>query len=322
MVCDAYFEAIEAKVPLIALLGWECLRPICPCLLINLAYNDSMSAIQLGESNMPELPEVETVVRGIRTPLVGQRVQAVHVRESRLRWPVPVELSDVLSEQHLLSVTRRAKYLLLHFEAGTLMIHLGMSGVLTLLPHGVVPIKHDHIDILFDDWCLRYNDPRRFGSFHWLTGAIEQHKLLCHLGPEPLSDTFNGEYLYDKSKRYRQAVKPWLSNQQVVVGVGNIYASESLFLAKISPKTPANRIAKSRYVRLVDAVQSRLRTAIEQGGTTLKDFTGATGKPGYFAQSLLVYGRDGEPCTKCEALISKITQVGRSTFYCPHCQKR
>jgi len=237
---------------------------------------------------MPELPEVETTRRGIEPHCAGRVVKRVTVRESRLRWPVPENLEKVLKGASIDSVDRRAKYLLLRTRHGTLMIHLGMSGSLRIVDPGTPVAKHDHIDVLLAGGvCLRYNDPRRFGSFHWL-GPDEQSSLLDNLGPEPLSPDFNGAYLYRLSRGRKAAVKTFIMDGKVVVGVGNIYASEALFLAGIRPDRAAGRVSKASYERLCENIKRVLTSAIEQGGTTLRDFVGGDGKPGYFAQQLLV----------------------------------
>ena len=269
---------------------------------------------------MPELPEVETTRRGIAPHTCGKSVAQVIVRESRLRWPVPPDLSQVLTGQTITAVRRRAKYLLLDTPAGTLMVHLGMSGSLRIMSASAPALFHDHIDIVLDNgFCLRYNDPRRFGSMHWL--ASDDHELLNHLGPEPLSDNFSDSYLYKKSRGKRVAVKQFLMDGKVVVGVGNIYANEALFMAGIRPDRAAGRIGQARYAALVACVKDVLGGAIEQGGTTLRDFVGGDGKPGYFAQHLRVYGRADQPCRVCKARLREIRQNNRTTVFCPVCQR-
>ena len=269
---------------------------------------------------MPELPEVETTCRGIAPHIMQRTVRKVIVRESRLRWPVPRRLNHLLSGARFLSVGRRAKYLLLETERGTLMVHLGMSGSLRIMPADTPPLYHDHIDIVLDnEYCLRYHDPRRFGSFHWLQSP--QHPLLDHLGPEPLSGSFSGAYLYERSRRRRIPVKQFIMDGKVVVGVGNIYANEALFMAGIHPARAAGRVAKARYDILVGTIKQVLADAIEQGGTTLRDFVGGDGSPGYFAQQLRVYGREGQPCRVCGTVLKEIRQGGRSTILCPRCQR-
>lgn len=270
---------------------------------------------------MPELPEVETTRRGLAPHAEGARVVAVHVREFRLRWPVPPDLAPNLAGQRILSLKRRAKYLLLVTGAGTLMVHLGMSGSLRVVPSGTVPARHDHVDLELDSGvCLRFNDPRRFGSLHWLEGAQCRHPLLDHLGPEPLSPGFDGDYLYRMARGRRSTVKAFIMDGAVVVGVGNIYAAESLFLAGIAPHRQAGRVSAARYRRLAAEIRRVLAAAIAQGGTTLRDFVGGDGKPGYFAQQLWVYGRGGQPCKVCGARLRERRIAQRSSVYCVACQ--
>ncbi len=270
---------------------------------------------------MPELPEVETTCRGIAPHILHRKVTKVVVREARLRWPVPERLHQLLSGSRFISVSRRAKYLLLETDHGILMVHLGMSGSLRILPATTPPMFHDHVDILLDDGrCLRYHDPRRFGSFHWL-GACQQHPLLDHLGPEPLSEDFTGQYLYARSRGRRVPVKQFVMDGKIVVGVGNIYANEALFMSGIHPIRAAGRIGQARYEALADAIKTVLGDAIAQGGTTLRDFVGGDGAPGYFAQQLRVYGRDGQPCRVCQNGLKEIRQGGRSTVLCTRCQR-
>ncbi|MDG2461295.1 MAG: bifunctional DNA-formamidopyrimidine glycosylase/DNA-(apurinic or apyrimidinic site) lyase [Luminiphilus sp.] len=269
---------------------------------------------------MPELPEVETTCRGIAPHIIGQAVSSVTVREARLRWPVPPKLNQILAGAQFCGVSRRAKYLLLETDRGTLMVHLGMSGSLRIMPADAPPLFHDHIDIvLADGRCLRYHDPRRFGSFHWLLQS--SHPLLDNLGPEPLSDAFSGAYLYQLGRKRRASVKQFIMDGKVVVGVGNIYANEALFMAGIHPARAAGRIAQARYEKLVLSIKQVLADAIRQGGTTLRDFVGGDGSPGYFAQQLQVYGRHGLPCRVCHAPLREIRQGGRSTVLCPNCQR-
>lgn len=269
---------------------------------------------------MPELPEVETTRRGIHPHVVQRSVSAVIVRQPNLRWPVPEDLEQQLIGQTIRSTRRRAKYLLLDTERGSLMVHLGMSGSLRLMPADAPALYHDHVDIVFDNGqCLRYHDPRRFGSMHWLTS--DDHPLINHLGPEPLSDEFSAAYLYALSRRRKAPVKQFIMDGKVVVGVGNIYANEALFMAGIRPDRGAHRIALNRYDQLVTAIKNVLAGAIEQGGTTLRDFVGGDGKPGYFAQQLRVYGRGGQPCGVCDTALTEIRQGGRTTVYCKRCQR-
>lgn len=274
---------------------------------------------------MPELPEVETSRRGIIPHLLGQTLLHVIVRNRRLRWPVSAEIS-ALSDCPLLAVHRRAKYLLLQLPQGWIIVHLGMSGSLRVLPQDLPAAKHDHIDVVFSNGkVLRYTDPRRFGCWLW-TDNPAQHPLLAHLGPEPLSDAFNADYLLAKSAGKRSgknsAVKPWLMDNRLVVGVGNIYASESLFDARLHPDTPAASLRPDEGQRLVQAIKTVLQRAIDQGGTTLRDFTQADGKPGYFVQELQVYNRAGELCRQCNGIIVSGKHAQRTTYWCPHCQHR
>lgn len=243
---------------------------------------------------MPELPEVETSRRGIEPHLVGATILHAVVRNGRLRWPVSEEIYR-LSDQPVLSVQRRAKYLLLELPEGWIIIHLGMSGSLRILPEELPPEKHDHVDLVMNNGkVLRYTDPRRFGAWLW-TKELEGHNVLAHLGPEPLSDDFNGEYLHQKCAKKKTAIKPWLMDNKLVVGVGNIYASESLFAAGIHPDRLASSLSLAECELLARVIKAVLLRSIEQGGTTLKDFLQSDGKPGYFAQELQVYGRKGEP---------------------------
>lgn len=271
---------------------------------------------------MPELPEVETTRRGIAPYAEGQRVEKLLVREPRLRWPVPEALPARLQGQRIERIERRAKYLLFHTAAGTLLVHLGMSGSLRVLRGAAPPpMRHDHIDLLLCGGdTLRFNDPRRFGCFLWLPPG-ESHPLLEHLGPEPLSPAFHGELLYRRSRGRRVPVKSFLMDGRIVVGVGNIYANEALHLAGIRPDRSAGRIARVRYEALAERVKQVLTSAIEQGGTTLRDFVGGDGKPGYFAQQLYVYGRAGQPCKTCGAALRERHLAQRSTVYCVTCQR-
>lgn len=269
---------------------------------------------------MPELPEVETSRRGIEPHLVGATILHAVVRNSRLRWPVSHEIES-LSDQPVLSVQRRAKYLLIELPAGWIIVHLGMSGSLRMLPHELPPAKHDHVDLVMSNGkVLRYTDPRRFGAWLWTT-ELEGHSVLAHLGPEPLSAEFNADYLLAKCAKKKTAIKPWLMDNKLVVGVGNIYASESLFAARIHPDRLASSLSREEGERLVDAIKAVLARSIEQGGTTLKDFLQSDGKPGYFAQELQVYGRKGEACRVCGAPIVVSKHAQRATFYCKLCQK-
>jgi formamidopyrimidine-DNA glycosylase len=272
---------------------------------------------------VPELPEVETVRRGIEPLIVGRKIESVVCRVPRLRWDIPVDLEKHVSGQNIISVERRAKYLFLRLDRGTLVLHLGMTGILRVLGTETGLQKHDHFDLVFDNGnCLRLNDSRRFGAVFFIDGEIENNTLIMHLGPEPLSNDFNSKYLYELSRYRKVPIKNFLMDQKVVVGVGNIYASEALFLAGIDPRRSAGKISRKRYESLVTEIKLLLAKAIEQGGTTIRDFSGTDGKPGYFKQQLTVYGREEQPCVKCHAPIRKVRQGGRSTFYCPGCQKR
>jgi formamidopyrimidine-DNA glycosylase len=269
---------------------------------------------------MPELPEVEVTRLGIAPGLSGRRVTAVIARTPKLRYPIPAELPALLCDSVLQSVSRRAKYLLLDFGHGRLLLHLGMSGSLRLLPATTPPEKHDHLDIVFGQTVLRLRDPRRFGAALWLSGE-ESHALLDVLGPEPLSDTFTAKWLHAALRKRGTAIKPTLMDGHLVVGIGNIYASESLFRARISPKTPANKVSLQRLERLVPEIKATLEAAIAKGGSTLRDFIHSDGSSGYFQQEYFVYGRDGLPCHVCRASIKRLVQGQRATFYCKKCQK-
>jgi len=271
---------------------------------------------------MPELPEVETTRRGISPAVLDQPIRSITVRCARLRWPVPARLSQVLPGTRFTRIQRRAKYLLLDNGAGTLIIHLGMSGSLRILPATTPAGKHDHVDIVLGNGqALRYTDPRKFGSLLWHTGPPEAHPLLQNLGPEPLTDAFNGDTLYHASRGRRVAVKSFIMDNAVVVGVGNIYANESLFNAGIRPSRAARSISRARYERLALEIKRVLQNAIDVGGTTLRDFTGGDGKPGYFRQSLQVYGRGNLSCKTCGSTLKEIRLGQRSTVYCPACQR-
>ncbi len=270
---------------------------------------------------MPELPEVETTRRGIAPHLEGQRVTEVVVRQPRLRWPIPAELTTALAGQRIDAVRRRGKYLLLETAAGTALLHLGMSGSLRVLQADEPPRAHDHVDIcLADGRCLRLRDPRRFGALLWTRRPAAEHRLLRDLGPEPLDQDFDSDYLAQRAHGRRAAIKSFIMDSRIVVGVGNIYASEALFLAGIHPKTAAGRIGRARLARLVEAIRTVLTQAIAQGGTTLRDFSDSDGRPGYFQQRLSVYGRAGEPCRRCTGTIRSLTLGQRNTYYCPRCQ--
>lgn len=271
---------------------------------------------------MPELPEVETTRRGVAPHLVGRRIRGSTIRQAQLRWPVPCAALAGLAGRGITDVERRAKYLLVRTDVGTLMLHLGMSGSLRVVPDTTPAATHDHLDIHLDDGaCLRLRDPRRFGSVHWFTGADEDHPLLAGLGPEPLGDAFDSDYLYERARGRRRAVKEFIMDARIVAGIGNIYATEALHRAGIHPDRAAGRISRKRYRRLVEAARTVLEAAINHGGTTLRDFTTATGAPGYFRIELAAYGRSGEPCRYCGRALRAATTGQRATVYCPRCQR-
>jgi len=277
---------------------------------------------------MPELPEVEVTRRGVAPHLEGRLVDTVHVRRDGLRWPFPPGLAALLAGRTILHTGRRGKYLLIGFEHGTLIVHLGMSGHLRVLPWDTMPKKHDHFDLVVGAGAarqvLRLNDPRRFGAVLWHgvdDGDLDQHELLRGLGVEPLEDGFDGALLYRATRRRSAPIKQVLLAGDIVVGVGNIYACESLFRAGINPKTPASRIGRGRYDKLAEAIRSILAEAIVQGGSTLRDFIAVNGQSGYFQQTYFVYDRAGVPCRQCGSAIRQIKQGQRSTFYCVNCQK-
>ncbi|WP_100637881.1 bifunctional DNA-formamidopyrimidine glycosylase/DNA-(apurinic or apyrimidinic site) lyase [Marinobacter salexigens] len=270
---------------------------------------------------MPELPEVETTRRGIAPHCEGQSIARIKVHNGSLRWPVPTDLAERMEGHVIRAVDRRAKYLFLHLDHGSAIIHLGMSGSLRIITESTPAEKHDHIELVLDSGAtLRFNDPRRFGCWLW-TDSAASHPLITNLGPEPLSPEFDGRLLFHLSRNRNTPVKSFIMDSHVVVGVGNIYANEALFRAGIHPKRKAGRISFDRYQRLVEAIREILSAAILMGGTTLRDFVNSDGKPGYFAQSLLVYGRAGEPCPDCTAPLKEIRMSGRSTVYCTRCQR-
>lgn len=274
---------------------------------------------------MPELPEVEVVRRGLEQTVAGRVMTAVSVREPRLRWPVPADLASRLVGQQVLSVERRGKYLLLRFSDGVLIVHLGMSGTFRFHAQIPAPGRHDHIDLHTDAGVLRYNDPRRFGAMLWHSlarGPVHQHTLLRSLGVEPLSDDFDAQHLYRGSRGRRVSIKQFLLAGHCVVGVGNIYACESLFRAGIHPGLRAERLSVPRCQRLAQSVRDTLTEAISRGGSTLRDFVGSGGESGYFQLDCRVYGRAGKPCRVCGSAIRLLRQQGRSTFFCPQCQRR
>ncbi|WP_026244392.1 bifunctional DNA-formamidopyrimidine glycosylase/DNA-(apurinic or apyrimidinic site) lyase [Dasania marina] len=271
---------------------------------------------------MPELPEVETTCRGISPHISGVKIKQLLVRNPRLRWPVPADLPALMQGQKLLSVTRRAKYLLLNLANGSAIMHLGMSGSMRIVDSKTAVAKHDHIDIIFANGkVLRYTDPRRFGCMLWCDGDVNAHKLFAKLGPEPLTDDFDGERLYLRSRGRKSPVKTFIMDNTHVVGVGNIYANEALFNAGIRPTAEAGKISKPRYLRLAAEIKLVLAKAIAQGGTTLKDFVGGDGKPGYFKQQLQVYGRGGEPCVACGKTLKEVKIGQRATVFCLQCQR-
>ena len=269
---------------------------------------------------MPELPEVETTKRGIAPHIKGQIVTQIIVRQAKLRWPIPDSIQQMCS-QTVHSVQRRAKYLLLETSIGTALIHLGMSGSLRIVEIGTEVEKHDHIDIVFNNGkILRLRDPRRFGCVLWTLEAVAEHRLLQKLAPEPLSDAFHADYLYQQATKRRVSIKVFIMNAHYVVGVGNIYASEALFMAKIHPMQAAGTVSYQKIVRLVECIKQVLSAAIEQGGTTLKDFANADGKSGYFQVKLQVYGKKGQDCSQCSTTIKSVKLGQRASFYCPSCQ--
>jgi formamidopyrimidine-DNA glycosylase len=271
---------------------------------------------------MPELPEVETTRRGIAAHITGQQISRVIVRNRNLRWPVTRKLEAALTGQTITRVERRAKYLLLGTGTGTIILHLGMSGSLRIVNAVVPPEKHDHVDLVFKHFkTLRFTDPRRFGSLHWTSRPPGKHRLLRELGVEPLGDELSGDYLYEHSRSRKVAIKHFIMNSHIVVGIGNIYASEALFMAGINPRRAAGRISRQKYELLAEVIKEVLNDSIEQGGTTLRDFVNGDGKPGYFKQHLNVYGKANAPCISCRVPVKEIRQGQRSTFYCPKCQK-
>lgn len=271
---------------------------------------------------MPELPEVETACRGIREPLLGCGVTGAVVRNSRLRRPVPSDLNTLLAGQTLRDVRRRAKYLLLDFDTGCLIVHLGMSGSLRVVAVGEAVMTHDHVDVVFGSRALRLRDPRRFGMVLWQTGEGLDHPLFASLGPEPLGSGFDAAVLYRATRGLRAPIKQVLMDARRVVGIGNIYASESLFRARIHPLAKAGGLGRERCGRLVAAVRETLEEAIAAGGSTLRDFVGGDGRPGYFQQNYFVYGREGHGCRVCGSPVRREVLAQRATYWCPHCQRR
>lgn len=269
---------------------------------------------------MPELPEVEVTRRGLAPQLAGRVITGVKVREPRLRWPVPRAVRR-LAGQAIRSIKRRGKYLLVDCGSGHLILHLGMSGSLRLVPPGTPAGKHDHFDLLLGDRILRLRDPRRFGAVLWTAEPLESHRLLAPLGLEPLSRALDPLRLRNLARAHRTAVKQFLMDARRIAGVGNIYANESLFRAGIDPRTPANRLSIDECRKLVSAIKRTLRAAIRAGGSSLRDFVAVNGRSGYFQNRYWVYGREGEACRRCRAPVRRIVQGQRSTFYCPRCQR-
>lgn len=275
---------------------------------------------------MPELPEVETTRRGIAPKTDQQIIKQFIIRNPNLRWPVDLSLPTKLAGQKIHSVGRRGKYLLLQTDIGTLLIHLGMSGTLRVVPENTAVQKHDHVDLVLQNgFALRLNDPRRFGSVIWhdiAEGDLNQHKLLSQLGPEPLDEAFNGDYLFNKSRNRKMIVKSFIMNSHIVVGAGNIYANESLFLSGIHPEKLAGKLTKKQCRLLAENIKTVIAAAIQQGGTTLKDFLSPDGKPGYFKQELNVYDQAGKPCKNCGALIERKVLNQRAAYFCKQCQTK
>ena len=270
---------------------------------------------------MPELPEVETIMHGLQPHIEGVIIQDVVVRHHQLRWPIPPALQEHLSQRRIGQLSRRGKYLLMPTDAGTLIIHLGMSGSLRIVTRATHLNPHDHVDIIFyDDKILRYTDPRRFGALLWTTDDPSNHTLLKSLGIEPLDAEFTALYLMQRAHSRRVPIKSFIMNSKIVVGIGNIYAAEALFLAGIHPLTPAGLLTRIQCQQLVNAIKKILQSAIKQGGTTIKDFVNSEGKPGYFAQQLSVYGRTGLPCMRCQSPLRSLKLGARSTVFCTQCQ--
>nr|VFJ70308.1 MAG: DNA-(apurinic or apyrimidinic site) lyase [Candidatus Kentron sp. FW] len=271
---------------------------------------------------MPELPEVETIRRGLSQHLPGHGIERVVIRNSRLRWPVAEGITEDLPGQVVREIARRGKYLLFRMTRGTIIMHLGMSGSLRVIPATVLPEKHDHLDFVLESGdCLRFRDPRRFGAILWTETDPLIHARLADLGPEPLEDEFSGNWLFKASRKRRVAVKDFLMAGNIVAGLGNIYANEALFRSGILPTRSAGAISLNRYNILVEATRDTLREAIDSGGTTLRDFSRSDGKPGYFRQRLQVYGREGKPCPRCGYRVKRQRKNQRSSFFCTHCQR-
>jgi len=274
------------------------------------------------QAPMPELPEVETTRRGIAPLAVGRKFVGVKLYDRRLRWPVPASLPKRVVGPTIEALDRRSKYLLFRFAPGTLLVHLGMTGSLRAFTDAPALRTHDHVDLELDSGVtLRYHDPRRFGAMLWLPPPAEAHPLLAGLGPEPFAPQFDADYLWRATRRRGAAIKLALMDNRLVVGVGNIYANESLFRAGIRPERPVNRLAKARYARLVVEVRATLADAIAKGGSTLRDYVDSRGEPGYFQLDYFVYGREGLPCRVCGAAIRQVRLGGRATNFCPRCQR-
>ncbi|OIP93470.1 MAG: DNA-formamidopyrimidine glycosylase [Syntrophobacteraceae bacterium CG2_30_61_12] len=271
---------------------------------------------------MPELPEVETLRRCLEPYLVGRRIESTRVRNPKLRWPVPIELPARLQGRVIQGLERRGKYLLMHLADGAVILHLGMSGCLLVRPEGAPAATHDHLEIVLDSGkVLCLNDPRRFGCVLWCPGDPLEHPLLAGLGPEPFAPAFTGDYLYQRARGRKATVKAFIMDSRIVTGVGNIYANEALFAAAIDPRRAAGRISRKRYHALAAALVEVLRQAIQQGGTTLRDFRDAVGNPGWFQLQLKVYGRAGEPCPRCLRPLSEVRLAQRATTFCAACQR-
>jgi len=270
---------------------------------------------------MPELPEVETTLRGVTPHVTNKKITQLIIRQPQLRWPVTLGLSELIEGKKIKSAYRRGKYLLFSIADGHLLIHLGMSGSLRIVTASEPPLFHDHIDLQFGKIALRYSDPRRFGCWLWVDGNPEDYKLLKDLGPEPLTEDFHADYLWQKSRKRSKTLKEFIMDNHVVVGVGNIYANESLFMAGIKPIRKAGSLTKKEAELWVEKIRFVLQRSIDQGGTTLRDFVGGDGKPGYFQQQLLVYGRGDQACLTCAKLLKEIYLGGRSSVYCVSCQK-
>jgi formamidopyrimidine-DNA glycosylase len=271
---------------------------------------------------MPELPEVETTLRGLAPHLSGQTVGDVVIRTPKLRWPIPADLPALLRGRPIRGLSRRAKYLLVEFEHGTLILHLGMSGSLRILTAPPPAQTHDHFDLVLQNGTvMRLRDPRRFGAVLWHKGDVAAHPLLAALGPEPLEKDFDGEYLYAATRKRKAAIKLVIMDNHVVVGVGNIYANEALFRAGIKPQLAAGKLSRERCALLVKTIREVLRAAIKKGGSSLRDYVDSDGRQGYFQQEYFVYGRSGEPCRRCGTAVRQMRQGQRASFWCPHCQR-